>query len=98
LQDFQNYPKKKNKLDFVMNTDTFRSHCITDEKTTGIQMKNTKLHDEFIENTITHFYIPLGVAPNFQLTQHSTIPMAIEKLSCCCRSKSANYWSTRRWF
>jgi hydroxymethylglutaryl-CoA reductase len=24
--------------------------------------KNTKLHDEFIENTITNFYIPLGVA------------------------------------
>jgi hydroxymethylglutaryl-CoA reductase len=26
--------------------------------------KNSKLHDEFIENTITNFYIPLGVAPN----------------------------------
>jgi hydroxymethylglutaryl-CoA reductase len=25
-------------------------------------MKNSKLHDEFIENTITNFYIPLGVA------------------------------------
>ena len=24
-----------------------------------------QLHDEFIENTITNFYIPLGVAPNF---------------------------------
>ena len=27
--------------------------------------KIQKLHDEFIENTITNFYIPLGVAPNF---------------------------------
>ena len=27
--------------------------------------KLQQLHDEFIENTITNFYIPLGVAPNF---------------------------------
>jgi hydroxymethylglutaryl-CoA reductase len=38
------------------------SEAIALLKTTGIQMKNTKLHDEFIENTITNFYIPLGVA------------------------------------
>ena len=24
-----------------------------------------KLHDEFAENTLTNFYLPLGVAPNF---------------------------------
>ena len=24
-----------------------------------------KLHDEFIENTLTNFYLPYGVAPNF---------------------------------
>ena len=27
--------------------------------------KVQKIHDEFIENTITNFYIPFGVAPNF---------------------------------
>ena len=27
--------------------------------------KVQKVHDEFIENTITNFYIPFGVAPNF---------------------------------
>ncbi|MEP5935817.1 MAG: hydroxymethylglutaryl-CoA reductase, partial [Winogradskyella arenosi] len=27
--------------------------------------KLQKLHDEFIENTITNYYLPLGVAPNF---------------------------------
>ena len=27
--------------------------------------KIQKIHDEFIENTITNFYIPFGVAPNF---------------------------------
>jgi hydroxymethylglutaryl-CoA reductase len=45
-------------------------------------MKNSKLHDEFIENTITNFYIPLGVAPNFLINgKYSTIPMAIEESS-----------------
>ena len=24
-----------------------------------------KLHDEFIENTLTNYYMPFGVAPNF---------------------------------
>jgi hydroxymethylglutaryl-CoA reductase len=43
--------------------------------------ENSKLHDEFIENTITNFYIPLGVAPNFLINgKYSTIPMAIEEV------------------
>ena len=25
------------------------------------------LHDEFIENALTNFYMPLGVAPNFNI-------------------------------
>ena len=28
-----------------------------------------KLHDDFIENTITNFYLPLGVAPNFLISR-----------------------------
>ncbi|MEC8248271.1 MAG: hydroxymethylglutaryl-CoA reductase, partial [Bacteroidota bacterium] len=27
--------------------------------------KLQQLHDEFIENTISNFYMPFGVAPNF---------------------------------
>ncbi|MEY3984074.1 MAG: hypothetical protein RL160_1633, partial [Bacteroidota bacterium] len=26
-----------------------------------------KVHDEFIENAVTNFYLPFGVAPNFQV-------------------------------
>jgi len=26
-----------------------------------------KLHDEFIENTITNYYLPFAVAPNFSI-------------------------------
>jgi hydroxymethylglutaryl-CoA reductase len=59
-----------------------------------------KLHDEFIENTITNFYIPLGVAPNFLINgKYSTIPMAIEESSVvAAASKSAKFWSTRGGF
>jgi hydroxymethylglutaryl-CoA reductase len=59
-----------------------------------------KLHDEFIENTITNFYLPLGVAPNFLINDHYyTIPMAVEESSVvAAAAKTAKYWSTRGGF
>lgn len=59
-----------------------------------------KLHDEFIENTISNFYIPLGVAPNFLINgKNTTIPMAIEESSVvAAAAKSAKFWSTRGGF
>jgi len=62
--------------------------------------KIQKLHDEFIENTISNFYVPLGVAPNFLINgKYSSIPMAIEESSVvAAASKSAKFWSTRGGF
>ena len=62
--------------------------------------KIQKLHDEFIENTISNFYIPLGVAPNFEINgKISSIPMAIEESSVvAAASKAAKFWSTRGGF
>lgn len=62
--------------------------------------KIQKLHDEFIENTISNFYIPLGVAPNFLINgKYQTIPMAIEESSVvAAAAKSAKFWSTRGGF
>jgi hydroxymethylglutaryl-CoA reductase len=62
--------------------------------------KLQKLHDEFIENTITNFYIPLGVAPNFLINnKYRAIPMAIEESSVvAAASKTAKFWSTRGGF
>ncbi|MGL2993184.1 hydroxymethylglutaryl-CoA reductase, degradative [Flavobacterium sp. TSSA_36] len=59
-----------------------------------------QLHDEFIENTITNFYVPLGVAPNFLINgRNYTIPMAIEESSVvAAASKSAKFWATRGGF
>ncbi len=62
--------------------------------------KLQKLHDEFIENTISNFYIPLGVAPNFLINgKYNCIPMAIEESSVvAAASKAAKYWSSRGGF
>ena len=44
--------------------------------------KVQKLHDEFIENSITNYYFPLGVAPNFVINEDEyTIPMVTEESS-----------------
>ena len=59
-----------------------------------------KLHDEFIENTITNFYLPLGVAPNFVINgKNYTIPMVTEESSVvAAASKSAKFWASRGGF
>ena len=62
--------------------------------------KLQSLHDEFIENTITNYYLPLGVAPNFLINgKHYTIPMAIEESSVvAAASKAAKFWLNRGGF
>lgn len=62
--------------------------------------KLQQLHDDFIENTITNFYLPLGIAPNFLINgKYYTVPMAIEESSVvAAAAKSAKYWSTRGGF
>lgn len=62
--------------------------------------KLQKLHDEFIENTITNYYLPLGVAPNFLINDtYYTIPMAIEESSViAAASKAAKFWLERGGF
>jgi hydroxymethylglutaryl-CoA reductase len=62
--------------------------------------KLQQLHDEFIENTITNFYLPLGVAPNFRINgKYHTVPMAIEESSVvAAASKSAKFWASRGGF
>ena len=59
-----------------------------------------KLHDEFIENTLTNFYLPLGVAPNFTINEKNyTIPFAIEESSVvAAASKAAKFWGARGGF
>jgi hydroxymethylglutaryl-CoA reductase len=58
------------------------------------------LHDDFIENTISNFYLPFGIAPNFVINgKEYTIPMTIEESSVvAAASLVAKFWSTRGGF
>lgn len=62
--------------------------------------KLQRLHDEFVENAIANFYLPLGVAPNFQINGKTlTIPMAIEESSVvAAAANAAKFWSTKGGF
>ena len=53
-----------------------------------------QLHDEFIENTITNYYLPFGVAPNFLINDKLyAVPMAIEESSVvAAASNAAKFW------
>ena len=59
-----------------------------------------KLHDEFIENTITNFYLPMGVAPNFNINGKTfAVPMVIEESSVvAAAANAAKFWSKRGGF
>ncbi|MGY8919209.1 MAG: hydroxymethylglutaryl-CoA reductase, partial [Flavobacteriales bacterium] len=57
-------------------------------------VKLQKLHDEFAENTLSNFYLPFAVAPNFLINNKQyTIPMVTEESSViAAASKAAKFW------
>ena len=83
-QHFHNDPQSKVLVEQYWNTDE----------------KLQQLHDDFIENTISNFYLPLGVAPNFNINgQTYTLPMAVEESSVvAAAAKAAKYWDQRGGF
>ncbi len=56
--------------------------------------KLQKLHDEFSENTISNYYLPFAIAPNFLINEKIySIPMTIEESSVvAAASKAAKFW------
>jgi len=62
--------------------------------------KLQQLHDDFIENTISNFYFPMAVAPNFLINGDSyAIPMVTEESSVvAAASLVAKFWSTKGGF
>lgn len=94
---------KQEKINWI--TETYFSESPEASKKVLAQYLNSdkqlqKLHDEFIENTISNFYLPLGVAPNFIINDKVvTVPMVIEESSVvAAASKAAKYWSKRGGF
>ena len=59
-----------------------------------------KVHDEFIENTLSNYYLPFAVAPNFLLNgKFYAIPMVIEESSVvAAASNAAKFWLSRGGF
>lgn len=59
-----------------------------------------KLFDEFSENTLTNFYIPFNIAPNFLINgKMYAVPMVIEESSVvAAASRSAKFWKDRGGF
>ena len=93
---------KNKKIDWLINNHfnskkkvkkLLKSYWNSDEK---IQ----KNHDEFSENTISNFYYPLGVAPNFLINNKIfTLPMVTEESSVVAAAcKAAKYWFFRGGF
>ena len=74
-------------------TSMMKNYWNTDEKL-------QKLHDEFIENTITNFYMPFGVVPNVLINgKYHTVPMVIEESSVvAAAAKATKFWATRGGF
>ena len=59
-----------------------------------------KIHDDFSENTLSNFLLPLGVAPNFLIDgKDLTIPMVVEESSVVAAAcNSAKFWYKRGGF
>lgn len=62
--------------------------------------KEQRILDGFSENTISNFYLPFGVAPNFILNGKTyAVPMVIEESSVvAAASAAAKYWMSRGGF
>lgn len=93
---------KQEKIDWIVNT--FFGDSKNATKTLNQYWNSNQilqdLHDDFIENTISNFYIPYGVAPNFIINgKEYVVPMAIEESSVvAAASLVAKFWSTRGGF
>ena len=93
---------KEEKIDWIIenyfDSEFENKELITQYWNSNEDLQNT--HDEFIENTISNFYLPLGVAPNFLINEKEyTIPMAIEESSVvAAASNAAKFWAERGGF
>lgn len=93
---------KSDKIDWIAQHYFSQPEAATEliKKYWNVDEQLQQLHDEFIENTITNFYLPMGVAPNVLINGHYyTVPMVIEESSVvAAAAKSAKFWAKRGGF
>ncbi len=93
---------KQEKIDWL--TDNFFENSIIAKETLQQYWSDDRvlqeLHDDFIENTLSNFYMPYGVAPNFIINgKDYAIPMVVEESSVvAAASLVAKFWSSRGGF
>ena len=100
MSNFVNGFSKKNKLEKI--NWIIENHFHNNKKAKYIlfqylndDLSIQNLHDEFIENTISNFYLPFAVAPNFLINErYYTLPMATEESSVVAAAcKTAKFWA-----
>ena len=93
---------KDDKIDWLLSTylnndsdskNVLKQYWNNDEKL-------QKLHDGFIENTLSNYYLPFAIAPNFLINgELFAIPMVIEESSVvAAASNTAKFWLERGGF
>src|SRR5690554_1067380 len=94
--------KKEEKIDWLISNFYDGDTSVKSELTSYWHRDSEvqSLFDEFSENTITNYYMPLGIAPNFLINdQIYALPMAIEESSVvAAMSKTGKYWLSRGGF
>ncbi|MDT0556267.1 hydroxymethylglutaryl-CoA reductase, degradative [Patiriisocius hiemis] len=87
---------KEEKIDWLLSN--YLSH-LPEAKNTLKKYWNAdselqKLHDDFIENTLSNYYLPFSIAPNFLINNTLyAIPMVIEESSVvAAASNAAKFW------
>ncbi|MCB0805724.1 MAG: hydroxymethylglutaryl-CoA reductase, degradative [Bacteroidales bacterium] len=92
---------KEQKLEYISNLFENPAEFVQELKSFYHENpKKQKIFDEFSENTISNFYFPFGIAPNFLIDEKVYhIPMVIEESSVvAAASKSAKFWSDKGGF
>jgi hydroxymethylglutaryl-CoA reductase len=104
MKNIQGYSKlsKEQKIDWLVS-----NYLNNDEEAKAELMsywhrnlETQKVLDEFSENTISNYFFPFSVAPNFLINgEWYCLPMAIEESSVvAAMSNAAKFWSTRGGF
>jgi len=93
---------KRGKIKWIVQN-FFKDPEVVTKELTSYWLKNEeqqKIIDGFSENTISNFYLPYGVAPNFLINGKTyAIPMVTEESSVVAAvSKAAKFWMSRGGF
>ena len=93
---------KAEKVQWLVETylDNDQNALATLKKYWNSDVATQKLHDDFIENTLTNYYLPFGIAPNFLINNELyALPMVIEESSVvAAASNAAKFWLKRGGF